>query len=1078
MRYVITLLTAFAVSPVFAQEVTATISGLVLDPTGAAIAGAKITVTNVETNQILTVNSEPTGNFVAPLLRPGRYRLSVSTPGFRTFERSAFTLEVGQHVSVEVTLQVGQTEEKVEVTADLPTINTENASVGKVIDSKSISQIPLNGRLNIVGLMALAPGIQNAGNQDGLPIFGITPTVSGGAITGSVAFSLDGVTNQMGWIERGFGEWPPLDGLQEFRVITSSASAEFGKANQIVAVTRGGTNQLHATLLAFNRNRFLAAKNFFATGLPLPQYNRNEFGGNVSGPILIPKLYRGRDRTFFFFNYEGFRRRQAVTRATQVATPKMRAGDFTEFAANINDPMTGVPFPGKIVPQSRLNSVTQRLGQLWPLPNQPGTGVNLIENVSMPEDVDRSSFRIDHRLSARDQLSGTVMFGYLGPNPAVGNVSTFGGYSEIGEHNTNSSLSLHHTFSPAVLSETRLGYMHVLIYRTPQNLQFDPSTVIPGLPTPEYFGGVPQVSIQNIVAMTEAGSGDLEQSLQLIQTVSVVRRKHSFKFGGMVQHVNHFNFGARSPQRGSFTFTGRYTGLGYADFALGYPLSTQRPNPSAIRNKFAQNRYQFFAQDDYRIGSGITLNYGVRYEAQILRPQVYGFAAMFVPDVRNVVVFADQLPKDAIPRLVDAFQLPLASQVNLPSYMMDYLGQDKNNIAPRFGLAVKLTPKAVFRSGFGLYYNVLNLNWTEQAAFQMPFATVETFEQGSGSAPTFTMSNPFPGTGSIPGNPDAALLSRPRTPYNLQWSGTLEYQLPSSIGARVSYLGQRNIATLATVPRNAVSPAPGAIQPRRPYQPFANINQFNTPAFQSTAHQWQAGLEKRYGSGLLLSAEYQFIRAIGTETFMDPFLWNDSRGNLAGIRRHVLVSSYVYDLPFGKARRWFGDARGVSNALAGGWQLAGIIQAASGSPFSPAFATTVQGSVGGRPNVVPGAALYPEERTIARWFNPAAFVQPPEFTFGNAGYNQLWGPGLFTWDASLVKGFAIRERGLLQIRLEAFSALNNPQFSNPNSTITNPTVVGTIASAGGSRTVQIGAKLQVLIFSNLVSPGEPTGLSG
>ena len=255
-------------------------------------------------------------------------------------------------------------------------------------------------------------------------------------------------------------------------------------------------------------------------------------------------------------------------------------------------------------------------------------------------------------------------------------------------------------------------------------------------------------------------------------------------------------------------------------------------------------------------------------------------------------------------------------------------------------------------------------------------------------------------------------------------------------------------------------PRRGAVQPRRPYQPFANINQINSPSFQSTTNQLKAGLEKRYSSGVLISAEYQFVRAIGTETFQNPFNWNDCRGNLGGIRKHVLVASYVIDLPFGKGRRWLSGARGVTDFLAGGWQLAGIMQALSGAPFSPSFETTVQGSVGGRPDVVLGAPVYPENRTIARWFNPTAFAVPPNFTFGNAGYNQLWGPGQFNWDASLVKGFVFKERVTLQLRLEAFGALNNPQFGNPNGTITNPNVVGAISSAVGNRTVQLGGKLQ------------------
>jgi len=222
------------------------------------------------------------------------------------------------------------------------------------------------------------------------------------------------------------GEWPPLDGIQEFKVVTSSATAEFGKANQIIAVSKGGTNQLHFTLLEFNRNRELAAKNFFATQLALPQYNRNEFGGNVSGPVNIPKIYNGKDRTFFFFNYEGFRRRQAQTSSQQVATPAMRQGDFRGLSV-INDPLSGAPFPNNVIPSNRLNAVTARLGQLYPLPNlagtgPAGTGVNLTQNIPIPEEADRESLRIDHRLTGKDQLAYSILFGWFGPNPSPGPV--------------------------------------------------------------------------------------------------------------------------------------------------------------------------------------------------------------------------------------------------------------------------------------------------------------------------------------------------------------------------------------------------------------------------------------------------------------------------------------------------------------------------------------------------------------------------------------------------------------------------------------------------------------------------------
>ena len=1048
--------------PIAAQEVTASLTGIILDASGSSVAGAAVTVTNVETNFTRTTKSSMSGEYLFTLLRPGRYKLTVAQPGFKSYDQTGIVLEINQRAYLEVKLEVGATSERIEVSAEAPLITTEEASIGRVIDNKSITRIPLNGRLSITGLMLLAPGIQSPGSQDVSPNYGITPTVSGSSNTGTVAFTLDGVSNAQSWIERGLGEWPPLDGIQEFKVVTSSATAEFGKANQIIAISKGGTNQLHFTLLEFNRNRELAAKNFFATQLPLPQYNRNEFGGNVSGPVYIPKIYNGKDRTFFFFNYEGFRRRQAQTSSQQVATAAMREGDFRGLAV-ITDPLSGAPFPNNIIPTDRVNAVTARLGQLYPLPNQPGTGpagtgVNLTQNIPIPEGADRESFRIDHRMTGKDQLAYSILFGWFGPNPSPGPVSTFGGMAAIGEHNINQALSLTHTFSPTILSESRVGYLHLRVYRTPQNYQLDPSTFIPGLPVQD-IGGAPQVSITNIVNMSEAGSRDLHQEESFIQNLTVVRGSHTLKMGFTYAHTSHYNFAARGPQRGAYNFRGQYSGNAYADFVLGYPATTQLPIPSAFRNMFRQNRYQLFFQDDWRVTRRLTINVGLRYEFQPIQPQVYGQASLFAPPGKGVVVFANSMPSTAIPALVNGYGVVLAKDRGLPSTLMDYLGQDRNNFAPRLGLAYKVTPHTVLRGGFGIYYQVLNLNYSEQAAVGVPFGTVGTYEQPAGSAPGFTMTNPFPGNGSVPANPDAAAYDHTTTPYSVQWNATLEHELHGGIALRASYVGQRNIKQLGTPNLNAVLPAPGPVQPRRPYQPFANINLNNSPIFQSNSNQLQAGVQKRYSNGLLISAEYQFSRVIGTENFMSPANYNDSRGNIGGIRRHVLAMSYVYDLPFGRGRALLPGVEGIAGKLISGWQIAGLTSAMSGAPFSPSFSTAVQGSVGGRPNVVSGVPLYPENRSIAQYFNPAAFSIPADFTYGNTGYDLLWGPGQQNWDMSLVKNTAIRDRGNLELRMDAFSAFNHPTFSNPAADITNKATVGRISSAGGNRTVQIGAKL-------------------
>lgn len=265
----------------------------------------------------------------------------------------------------------------------------------------------------------------------------------------------------------------------------------------------------------------------------------------------------------------------------------------------------------------------------------------------------------------------------------------------------------------------------------------------------------------------------------------------------------------------------------------------------------------------------------------------------------------------------------------------------------------------------------------------------------------------------------------------------LLHGLAGGIGLRASYVGQRNVGNLGSPNINQPLPAPGAVQPLRVYQPFANITLNNDPIFQSTTRELQGGIEKRYSNGLLVTAQYQFTRALGTETYQSPTNYNDSRGNLSGIRRDVFTASYVYDLPFGTGRMLFNGASGLEARLISGWQLSGLISALSGSPFSPSFTTSVQGSVGGRPNVVAGAALYPSNRTINESFNPAAFVAPANYTFGNAGYYILWGPGQQNWDIGLAKN----------------------TFGNPSANITNTATVGKITSAGGNGTIQIGGKL-------------------
>lgn len=1048
-----------------AQGITASITGVVTDSTGGVLAGAKITAKRLETNEDRTATSSANGEFNIPLLQPGRYRVTVEMASFKTFEQEV-TLEINQKAEINAGLVVGSQNDKITVTAEAPPIQTEDSSVGLVIDTATITNTPLNGRLNITGLMALAPGIQNAGAQDSIPVYGITPSVGGASAYGSSGFSIDGATNTSVYLQRGYGEYPPLDGIREFKTMTTGAPAEFAQPTQVIVVTRGGANQYHGMLLEFNRNRVTAAKNYFAGSSPLPKYNRNEFGGNFSGPISIPHLYNGRDRSFFFFNYEGFRRRQAVTLSSQMPTQLERNGDFSEFSTPIIDPYTQTAFPGNKIPASRLNSVSVALQDaLYPLPNLPGTGVNLIENVPLAEDVDRYSFRIDHHLTANDSLFVSYIAGLFGPNPAVGTTSKFGGMAGIGERNMNTIVGWTHVFSPTLLTQFIGSYNHVPIYRTPQNVGTDFASIIPNLGA-QPLEGAPQLTITNITSVAEQGSKDLDQTIQLTFIVTKVLHNHSIKTGFSFIRSNHWNQAVLAPQRGSFNFNGQYSGNAYADFILGYPTQTQKANPPASTIRFLQSQYAGFAQDDWRVTPSLTLNIGLRYDLQWQESNPYGLNSMFVPSLKQIVVFAKQLPSAALPSVMAAVPVVLAPNVGLPSDIWGYLGQDKNNVAPRFGFAYQVTPKTVIRGAFGIYYNLLPTLDTGNPVFTgLPFYSVQTYSQPTGKVPSITMSNPFPGSGTVATNPTAATERSPVTPYQEQWNLAIERQMPWNFGLRVGYVGshslkQNNYHGSGNVnpDLNAVTPAPGAVQPRRPIQPFSSISWYDAPIFGMNSNAAEVGLHKQYSNGFTLNAEYQYIRVLGTENFQNSLTVNDSYGNIGVIRPHQLQLSYAYELPFGKNKALFGDVGGLTNGLISGWSISGITTFQSGAPFSVTESSSLQGGVSGRANRNSGVSLYPSDKTIKQWFNPAAFYAT-DFQYGNSAYNMLWGPRYQNWDTAVSKTTVLHEGVNLQIRVDAFNVFNHPTFNNPASAITNAKTVGTITSTNGAnRTLQLGGK--------------------
>ena len=1064
----------------FSQGITGSITGTVTDATGASIAGATVTIIQVGTNATRTVTTSDVGSYTVTQLAPGNYNVKVDKAGFESFLQSNITLAIDQVAKIDAQLNVGSNEQTVNVTAESPVIQTETSSVGLVIDSSSIQNTPLNGHLSILGLLNLVPGVQDVAAQDQVPVRGVTLAFGTNQRNsyGDVGFTFDGVSNMEVSLQRGEGEVPALDALAEFKVITTGAPAEFNQPNQVIIVSQSGGNALHGEALEFNRSRGTGAKPYFfgpSSSAPVrPPYQRNEYGGNVSGPIYIPKLYNGKDRSFFFLSFEGFHLTQSTPVNSTQPTAAERGGDFSCFLAGgscatsaagtaIMNPLTGQPFPGnKInVPFNPVDVQLQNL--LFPNATTSGTGVNTFELIAHTQNVTRWNLRIDHKINEKNQIRGTFLRAFYGPFPDVGTSSLAGGVARDGEHNTITVVGWTHTFSPTLLLDSYVSYLHLPLFRDAQNYKTDFSAIIPGL-GPQLLEGAPTLTITNITGVTEAGSKNLEQTYQGNTALTKVFPKHTLKTGFSYLYDDAWQDNSQS--HGSFTFTGRYTGIAYADFLLGYPNTTGNATPSDYVVRYNSSQYGMYVQDDWKILPRLTLNYGIRYDLQRFHDNPYGTESLFVPSVGKVVVFANSYPAATIPAY--AQDTVLAPSVNLPTSMYAYLGQPAHNIAPRFGFAYQLDSKTVIRGAVGQYYNLLPSSYVGGGFGTLPFVASLNYTQPSGTVPVITMNAPFATTATVPANPSTIAQHKTVTPYTEQYNLAIERQLPGSASLRIGYVGQRTIhqnnfgGPGNTAPDiNFAPPGPTSEQSRRPFQPFSTISDNFDPIYHTTGNSLQIGVHKQYSHGLMINAEYQWIRVLGVENHQDPQTIGDSYGNISNITPQTLEVNYAYELPIGHGKALFHSAGNIANKFISGWQVAGITAFQTGQPFSVTY--TAPGSqvygASGRANRLPGVALYPEHKTHAEWFNTAAFSAPSPYVFGNSAYDMLWGPHFQNWDMNLLKNTTIGERYRIQLRADAFNIFNHPNFSVPSSAINNPASFGVISSVvNENRTMEFGAK--------------------
>lgn len=1074
------------------QGITGSISGTVTDSSGAVIPGAKVTIVQTETNATHIAMTSGVGTYHVTLLPPGHYNIKAEKSGFKVSEQRGITLAIDQTVESDLQLTVGSENQSVVVTSAGPLIQTETSSVGDVIDRQEIQNIPINGRSSLYGLVALAPGVQFIGAQDTLPLNGMIFAIGTGnrSAYGGVGSTLDGTTNMEVALQRTEPETPSIDALQEFKVMTTGAPAEFNQPAQIIVASASGTNQYHGELFEFNRSKGTSAETYFDSGAPRPYYERNEFGGNFAGPVRFPG-YNGRNRSFFFVAWEDFRLNQSSNLNTQQPTPDERAGYFPTV---VNNPATKLPYPivatgqyaGEYQITSPLNAVdTQLLNLLYPLPTTSGTGVNTYQLVPFVSKAARFSLRFDQKLSNRDQLRFTYVNSLYGPNATTGNDTLQGGFSGEGEHNTNFILGWTHTFSPTLLLDTDASYFHLPIYRTPQNNQTKWESIIPGL-SPQLIEGAPTISITNITKVGESGSEDLEQVMQANTSLTKVFSRHTIKVGFGYLFDNYWADSAVSPLSGQYTFNGQYSGNALADFLLGLPNTTAAANPANAISRNISNQWDGYVEDDWKALRNLSINVGVRYDLQWFEPGPYGQSSLFVPSLGKVVVFGNAYPAGAISSYVNTLttdgRITLSSNAGISNNPFSFLGRPDKNLAPRFGFAYQIVPNTVLRGAFGIYFNLLPSSKLGDMFGTLPFVASETFTNSKTYSSAFTMNAPFSATGSFSANPSVNAEHNLETPYTEEYNLALEHQFRGGLDVRLGYVGQHNlkqnneggnIGGGSVQPNINLADPPiigSTAQSTALYQPLATISEYMDPLFHSTMNSLQIGVHKRYGHGFAVGAEYQWTRVLGTESVEDPSGQhpNDSYGPINGITPQVLEVSYSYMLPFGHGQLLFANANELVDKVVKGWQLSGISSFQTGQPFSVTYTApgTPVGQVSGRANVVPGVPLYPAHKTLSEWFNPAAFTAPPCYnvngpfsctswtssmptsyaTYGTSGYDMLRGPGYQDWDMSLQKNTSWHDHYNVELRADSFNVFNHPDFQPPNAAISNTTTVGTITA--------------------------------
>lgn len=1121
------ILLCFAlVPPVAGQTFYGNVVGTITDASGSAVSDANVVLTNTGTADRRRMSTDAEGGYRFVNLQPGRYRLEAERSGFNRIVRDGIVVEVESTIRIDLSLKVGDVSQTVEVTASTPLLQTENASLGQVVEARKVLEMPLNGR-NPFGLVALVPGVV-PGGQSGTTPTGTNPfawgnyQIGGGQANQSASY-IDGGPINASYMNL-TSLVPTQDAIQEFKVQTNNLGPEFGRlaGGAINLTTKSGTNSFHGSAYEFFRNRSLNSNTFFnnAAGVKRPAFSQNQYGVNAGGRII-------RDKTFFFGSWEGFRLRQGQSFTYSVPTDPMRTGDFSNVRASsgalvpIYDPLstcgrynnapcernaagseiiTRSVFPGNVLPSTRIDPAAKFMSNYWGRANSPGnpfTAVNnYTANASVGGDNDQINGRVDHVVSEKHRLFGRYTW-WKNLNLPIDPYGTKTCLDRCTEKFKTNQIVLSDTylFNPTTILDVRASYLRFAYDRTSLTEGFDLTQL--GWPasmnSQVVYRVLPNVNVTGYNGVwSSSGTGSTIMARNdvyaLVPSLTMIRGSHSFKFGGEVRRNTHNYYQQNNPS-GTFSFDRLMTaaaptaagGDGFASFLLGYGTGGGVNQNALVASQLIY--FALYASDQWQISPKLTLNYGVRFEQLGPWSERYDRLSVVLPSV----------PDNELSKLVGRPMTGKLGLVNSPDLSSRNPTGKGNLWSPRVGLAYRITPKTVIRTGYGIFWLPNDVRWsmTPNNDFVNSFNNPFNGTLDGSTTPTDTLRNPFPnGLLPVPGRNigtlywgqgiAGAFYGDPFS-YAQQWNFDVGHELPGATALSVTYAGSKgthlpgpdqqlnqlspeffamgNSALQEQVPNPffGIVKLGSLAQQRvargqllRPYPQYIGLAGRNATNRNSTYHALQLKLEKRFVRGGTILGAYTFAKLISdTDTLTG---WLEPGGGAGGAQNwynvraerslalydvpHRIVVSYILDLPFGKGQPWASNLTGFAGRIVSGWGVNGVSTFQAGFPLPISVAVNQNGfGAGQRPNRTgrSGSLDGSAQTRLSRWFDTSTFALPGPWAFGNSARTMpdIRSHGIANYDFTVFKNTQINERFGVQFRTEVFNLFNRVQFGYP-----------------------------------------------